>query len=149
MPRNRRLQTLEKEHAMSPRSLPTLRNLLLIDSGTCATMAALLTLGSGQIGQLTQLPPVLLSYVGLGLFPIAAFMAIVALRPDVNSAATWLIIVGNALWVAGSFLLLASGWIAPNLLGTVFIAAQAVVVALLTKLEYGALRGYMLRPRAS
>ena len=134
---------------MIPRSLLTLRKLLLIDAGTCTTMAALLTLGSGQVGQLTQLPPVLLLYVGLGLFPIAAFMAIVALRPVVNSAATWLIIVGNALWVAGSFLLLASGWIAPNQLGTVFIAAQAVVVALLARLEYGALRGYILQPRAS
>lgn len=134
---------------MISRSLLTLRNLLLVDAGTCTTMGALLTLGSGQVGQLTHLPPVLLLYVGLGLFPIAAFMAIVALRPVVNSTATWLIIGGNALWVAGSFLLLASGWIAPNQLGTMFIAAQAVVVALLAKFEYDALRGYILELRAS
>jgi ABC-type sugar transport system permease subunit len=62
----------------------------------------------------------------------------VAKRPLVNATATRLIIVGNALWVAGSVLLLVSGWIAPNILGWAFIAAQALFVAVLASAWGGA-----------
>jgi hypothetical protein len=133
---------------MTLRSFLTLRNLLLIDAATCATMGGLLVLGSAPVGQLTQIPSSLLFYVGLSLFPIAAFMAVVAARPVNNPTATWLIIIGNGLWVGGSVVLLTSGWIAPNYLGYGFIAAQAVAVALLATLEHRALRESLLQPRA-
>jgi hypothetical protein len=133
---------------MTPRSFLTLRNLLLIDAATCSAMGGLLVLGSAPVGQLTQIPSSLLFYVGLSLFPIAAFMAFVAARPVSNPTATWLIIIGNGLWVVGSVLLLTSGWIAPNYLGFGFIAAQAVLVALLATLEHRALRESLLQPRA-
>jgi len=102
-------------------------------------MGALMTFGSGLFGRLTQIPPELLFYAGLSLFPIAAFITLVATRPVIPAAGVWLIVAGNLLWAAGSVLLLATGWIAPNLLGSSFITAQAIVVAVLTKLEHGAL----------
>jgi hypothetical protein len=125
------------------RPLLSLRNLLLVDAVTCGAMGAFLTLGAGPVGALTQIPSSLLLYVGLSLFPIAAFMAVVATRP-VHRAAAWLIICGNVLWVVGSFALLLGGWIAPNALGVGFIVAQALVVVLLAMLEHAALRGTLV-----
>lgn len=133
---------------MTLRSFLALRNLLLIDAATCCAMGGLLVLGSAPVGQLTQIPASFLFYVGLSLFPIAAFMAFVAARPVSNPTTTWLIIIGNGMWVVGSALLLTSGWIAPNYLGFGFIAAQAVVVGLLATLEHRALRESLLQPRA-
>jgi hypothetical protein len=131
------------------RSLLSLRNVLLVDAATCGVMGALLAPGANALGDLAQIPPALLFYAGLSLFPTAAFMAIVATRPSIHETAVWLIIAGNALWVAGSFTLVLSGWIAPNALGSAFIVAQALIVAVLAKLEHAPLRGGLLRPRTS
>lgn len=124
---------------LHPTNPSFLRSVLFVDAVTCAAMGALMTFGSGLFGRLTQIPPELLFYAGLSLFPIAAFITLVATRPVIPAAGVWLIVAGNLLWAAGSVLLLATGWIAPNLLGSSFITAQAIVVAVLTKLEHGAL----------
>jgi hypothetical protein len=131
------------------RSPSTMYRLLLVDAATCATMGTVLTLGARVIGQFTQIPPALLFYAGLILFPIAAFMAIVASRRAIFPPAVWLIVLGNAVWVAASLVLLVSGWIAPNAFGSIFIIAQALVVAVLTELEHGALRATVLRPQTT
>jgi len=121
------------------RSLLSLRNVLLVDAITCAAMGALLIGGSAAIGHLTQIPPALLFYAGLGLLPVAVFMGLVALRPVIPAAGVRLIVAGNILWVAGSLLLLGAGLITPNVLGLGFIVGQAAVVAVLARLEHGAL----------
>lgn len=128
------------------KALSSLRSILLIDATTCALMSVLLTAGSGVAGQIMQLPAALLFYAGLSLFPIAVFMTVVALRDPVQPTAAWLIISGNVLWVAASFGLLVSGWIAPNYLGAGFITLQALVVAVLARLEYTALHHVHWRP---
>jgi hypothetical protein len=43
-------------------------------------------------------------------------------------------------WTVASFGILASGMVAPNLLGTLFVAGQALAVAALGALQYMALR---------
>lgn len=121
----------------SPNSL---RKLLLFDAATCAAMGAALVLGAAPIADWTAIPSAILSYSGVLLLPIAAFMAVVATRAIASTPALWLIIVGNALWVAASLALMLGGWIAPNALGYAFIGAQAAAVAVLAALEYGALR---------
>lgn len=120
--------------------LRSLRTLLLVDAVTCGVMGAFLTLGADALGSLTRIPPALLLYAGLSLFPIAAFMAVIATRPVIQPAAARFIIAGNGLWVVASLMLVLAGWIAPNPLGTALIVAQALVVAVLTILEHGALR---------
>ena len=120
--------------------------LLLVDAATCVTMGMLLTVGAGPIGRVTQIPPDLLFYAGLVLFPIGAFMAVVATRPAISPAAVRLIVLGNFAWVAGSLLILVGGWIAPNTVGLIFVMAQALVVAALALLEHGALRAAFPRP---
>jgi hypothetical protein len=128
-------------------SRPFLRNLLLFDAGTCFAMGAALTLASGPIAVLTRLPSALLWSAGLSLFAIAAFIALVAVRATAHPKAIGLIVVGNALWAIGSFALLVTGWIAPNGVGSAFIAVQALAVAALAGLEFGALRAR--QPRTS
>jgi predicted membrane channel-forming protein YqfA (hemolysin III family) len=119
---------------------PFLRKALLVDAATCAISGALMSLGAPLLSRWTALPSDLLFYAGLVLFPIALFMAMIALRSFVPPTMVWLIIAGNLLWVAGCVWLLVGGDVAPNALGQVFIAAQALAVAALTKLEHDGLR---------
>jgi hypothetical protein len=46
------------------------------------------------------------------------------------------VIAMNATWVAGSVLLLPSGWIAPNGLGYALLIGQALAVAVLAQMQY-------------
>lgn len=130
-------------------TLPSLRSLLLLDAATCATMGVALDFGAGPIAALTGLPAGLLFYAGLSLLPIAAFMALVALRPALQPAGGLLTVAGNAGWVLASLLLLATGWVAPNGLGIAFVLAQAAAVAVLALLELTALRRTPRAPAAA
>lgn len=112
-----------------------LRTVLLVDAATCLISGGLMALGSGPVAALTGISASLLFTAGLSLFPIAAFMAVVATRRTLFAPAVWLIVVGNALWVAGSLWLLAGGAPAMNAIGAIYVAAQAAVVAVLTWLE--------------
>lgn len=116
-----------------------LRKLIFFDGATCAVLGIGLAAGASPVAALTAIPAGLLFYAGLALLPIAAFMFWAATRARLSAAAVWLIIAGNALWVAGSLWLAFSGWIAPNALGLAFILMQAVAVAVLAALEYAAL----------
>lgn len=126
----------------------SLRRLLLVDAATCAAMGLLLTLGAAPVAELTALPAGLLLYVGIALFPCAAFMALAALPQTVNPLAAWVVVLGNVGWVVGSAGILVAGWVAPNALGVVFVVIQALAVAVLAKLEHGALRGGPLPAQA-
>lgn len=129
--------------------LPSLRSLLLIDAATCAAMGLALDFGAAPIARLTGLPQPLLLWAGLALLPIAAFLAVVALRPALRPAGARLAIAGNAAWVLASLALLTSGWVAPNGLGVAFVLVQALAVAALTGLELAALRHGAPRPEAA
>lgn len=130
------------------RSPLSLRRFLLVDAATCLAMGLLLALGAGPVGEITGLPAGLLLYAGIALLPIAAFMAVAAIPRTVSALAAWVVILGNAGWVAGSVALLVTGWVAPNALGVAFVLGQALAVAVLAKLEHGALRGAMVSAQA-
>jgi hypothetical protein len=117
-----------------------LRIVLLVDAATCVATGLLMTLGGDILARLTAVPELLLRYAGISLFPVAIFIALVGTRESIALAGVWVVIIGNALWVAGSALLLFGGMIAPNALGYMVISAQAAAVALLTELEYFGLR---------
>jgi glucose uptake protein GlcU len=92
------------------------------------------------IDGLLGLPVALLRGAGLVLVPYVALVAFVATRRRIEPAAVWLIIACNALWALASFVLLLSGELAPTGLGIAFVAAQAIIVALLGELQYMGLR---------
>lgn len=117
-----------------------LRWILLIDAATCVAMGLALAIGAGFLSAPLGLPAPLLEYSGLALLPIAAYLAWVATRKDPPSVSVAIVVAGNALWIAASIVLLASGWVTPSPLGSAFIIAQALAVALLDVLEYVAWR---------
>jgi hypothetical protein len=117
-----------------------LRTVLLVDAATCLATGLLMTAGSAMLAPLTQIPAGLLFSAGVSLFPVAAFITFVATRDVVPPLGVWLVIAGNAAWVAGSLWLSIGGALGPNALGYAFIAVQASAVAMLAALEYAGLR---------
>jgi len=125
---------------MSISVTPFLRNVLLADAVISGGAAALMIAGAGLLSPLLELPAGLLFWAGLALVPFVAMLAVIARRTQVAKLLLVDIVAINALWVAGSFGLLLSGAVAPNTLGVLFVAAQAVAVALFALLQLIALR---------
>jgi len=117
--------------------MTNLNRILGLDALTCAVMGVVLIAGAPALSTLLALPSTLLFYAGCLLFPIAAFMTILACQTAPWPAGVWLVILGNAGWIAASLVVLvASG---PNVLGVGFVIVQALVVALLALAEFNAL----------
>ena len=121
----------------------SLKPLLLADAAVCTACGIVLAAGSGLIAAWTSLPEMLVFYAGLALLPIAVIILVVATRLTAPPF-VWLVIAGNALWALASILLLFTGWIAPNSLGSAFIVVQAVMVAGFAAAEHKVMRGGFL-----
>jgi hypothetical protein len=115
----------------------TLNKVLDLDAVTCALMGVALTLAAAPLSELLALPQSLLFYAGCLLFPIAAFMAVLARQAMPSPAGVWLVILGNAGWIVASIAVLAVA--GPNMLGVGFLVMQALVVAVLALAEFNAL----------
>ena len=127
-----------------PRSKSSLflRRALLADAVVSGAAGLLMLLGADLLAGLLGLPVALLRSAGAALIPFVAFVAYVGTRDRPATAAVWIVIACNALWAAVSFLLLI--WLAPTVLGYVFVVAQATAVAV-----FGELQLIGLRRRAS
>jgi hypothetical protein len=119
-------------------SKTALQNILLLDAATCVAAGTLMAFGSNFVSGLTAIPAPLLTWAGLILFPVAALMVYAGLQATAPRPIVWLIVLGNAGWVAASLALLAV--ISPNGLGVAFILAQAAAVAVLALLEHSGLQ---------
>lgn len=122
----------------------SLRRVLAFDAATCLAMGVVLIAVAEPIAGLTVLPAALLLYAGAALIPIAAFMALLALRRQISVAGTLLIVAGNLVWVAASIGIVLTGFVAPNPLGLALVICQALAVAVLAGLEYRTL--HLARP---
>ncbi|HEX6050295.1 MAG TPA: hypothetical protein VFZ21_13530, partial [Gemmatimonadaceae bacterium] len=111
---------------------------LLIDAAASGAMGVLLAVGAGVLESMLGLSVNLLRGVGVFLIPFAAFLVWLAPRAGALRAVVRTVVVGNVLWVLASILLLASGWVVPTTLGTVFVVAQAAAVAVFAYLEHRA-----------
>ncbi|MBN9671269.1 hypothetical protein [Roseibium aggregatum] len=116
-----------------------LKSLVVFDAVVCAAFGLLLIFGASLLERLTGIPEAFSFLCGLFLMPVAAFMAVIALRFVTTPPAVWVIVLGNAAWVAASLVLLTPGLIALNAFGVVFVLFQAVFVAVLACLEAKAL----------
>ena len=114
-----------------------LRRTLFADAASCAAMGLALVLLGEPLAPYLGIQASLLQIAGASLLPVAAFMAWVATR-ELPAFGAWLVIAGNAAWIAGSIavLVLAS----PSALGYAFVIGQALVVAILAELEYAGIR---------
>jgi hypothetical protein len=115
-----------------------LRRALLADAGMTGAAGLLMLLGADMLAGLLGLPASLLRYAGAALIPFVAFVAYVGTRTLLSPMAVWTVITCNALWAAGSLLLLA--WLTPTVLGYVFVVAQATAVAVFGELQFIGLR---------
>ena len=112
-----------------------LRHVLTLDAVTSGAMGLMLIAGAGLLGPMLNLPVPLLCGVGLSLIPFVALVAYAATRSPASRSLALTVAVLNAVWVVASIGLLMSGLVAPNILGTVFVAAQAVVVGIFAELQ--------------
>ena len=117
-----------------------LQIVLRFDALVCAVTGILLVGASGWIAGLTALPASLLFWAGVALFPVAVLMAVFAVAEPVPTWASSLVIIGNLLWSVASLLLPLTGLVSPNMLGWMFLLAQAVIVLCFTWLEWKAAR---------
>lgn len=117
-----------------------LRRVLLLDAASCAGMGLALVTFNGWLSGVLNLPVGLLREAGVVLLPFALLLVFMSTRSRLPRAAVWAVIVGNAVWAIDSIVLLFTGWVQPNLSGTLFVAGQAAFVAVMAELEYIGLR---------
>ncbi|HUQ09205.1 MAG TPA: hypothetical protein VM146_02735 [Steroidobacteraceae bacterium] len=109
----------------------TLKQVLALDALTCLVTGAALVAAASPLAGLLGLPPGLLFYAGVVLFPCAALMLLAS--RTLATSLVWMVIMGNFAWVAASVLVAVA--LTPTALGFAVILGQAAVVALLGWLE--------------
>lgn len=119
---------------------PFLRRALQIDAIFSGAAALMLVFGAGFLASLLNLPETFLRNTGLVLLAFTLGVGYLASREMMSKAAVWAVIAINAVWTIDSIVLLASGWVSPNLLGQAFIVMQAVAVGVFAELEFIGLR---------
>jgi hypothetical protein len=122
------------------RSWSFLRLVLAVDAFSSAAMGVALVSASGLLAALTSLPAPLLFESGSVLIPFAAFVGLLATRAEPSRAGVWIVIALNAIWTLASITLLFTSLITPNLLGSIFVAAQAAAVGVFAELQYVGMR---------
>ncbi len=115
-----------------------LRRVLAVDSLSCIAMGLLMGLGAAALAPLFGLAEPLVRFAGLALLPLGLFIGWLATRPNPPRLLVWLVILGNLVWTAESFITLAQSQ--ATALGTAFVSAQALAVLALASLEYVGIR---------
>jgi hypothetical protein len=116
-----------------------LRRALLADVAVTGGAGLLLTLAAGTLGDLFDLPVLLLRIAGILLLPYTGFVLFVATRAGIPRRGTWAIVGLNLAWAVDSLLLLVSGWVDPSGLGVAFVVAQAAIVSVFAGLQFAGL----------
>lgn len=119
---------------------PLLRQALLLDAAVSSAAAVLMIAGSTLLSPLLGLPVALLVWAGVAIVPFVVLLLSLARRTAVPRLLVVDVVAINALWVAGSIGLLASGLVAPTALGYAFVLAQAAAVGLFAVLQLAGLR---------
>jgi hypothetical protein len=119
---------------------PLLRRVLLADAVLSAAFGLVMFAGADLFAELFGLPANLVRYSGLILLPFAGWVGWLAQEETVARGAIVAVIGLNLVWAVDGLLLLAFGWLTPNLLGSLFLAVQALMVAGFAVVEAGGLR---------
>jgi hypothetical protein len=113
-----------------------LRRALLADAVFSGIAAMVLTLDAGALAPLLALPEALLRETGLFLIAYTALVGWLGTRQTMPKVLVAIVIAGNIAWTVASIALLFSGAVTPNLLGEVFVAAQAIATGVFAELQY-------------
>jgi hypothetical protein len=117
-----------------------LRRALLADCLFSGAGALAMAPGASMLAARLDLPETLLLETGLFLFAYAALVGWLGTRASVPKLLVAIVIAGNAAWTVTSIALLFSGSVSPNLLGELFVVAQAIATGVLAELQYMGLR---------
>jgi hypothetical protein len=117
-----------------------LRRTILGDAIFSGASAALLTFGAGALAPWLELSEALLRETGLFLIVYAILVGWLGTRHAMPKALVAIVISGNAAWTLASIALLFSGAVTPNLLGGIFVVAQAIATGAFAELQYIGLR---------
>jgi len=117
-----------------------LRGALVADAIASGTLGALLAALPAMLASLFSLPGAGLRYVGLFLIGYAAAVGALATRQRPLAILVWAVVIGNALWLIDSILVVAGAWVAPTSLGYAFVVAQALAVGVFAELQFVGLR---------
>ncbi len=117
-----------------------LRRALLADAIFSGMGALAMTFDANLLASLTELPQLLIRETGLFLVAYTALVGWLATRQAVARPLIVLVIAGNAAWTVASIALLFSGAVHPNMLGEIFVVAQAIATGVLAELQYVGLR---------
>ena len=113
-----------------------LRLALMTDAAASGTMGVLLAAAADPLAAWFGMPVPLLREVGLLLIPYAGLLVYLASKNVTPRLPAQIVVAGNVLWVVlGSVALLVSGLVAPTALGTAFVIAQTLIVAILAELQ--------------
>ena len=122
-----------------------LKRILFVDAAATGGLGLALLTAAEWLSGLFGIQAALLQVAGAVLVPFAALLTWAALQHAPSRRLLLALIVGNALWVIDSVLLLFTPWVSPNSLGLTFVLGQAVAVAVLTGGEFvGARRAGLL-----
>ncbi len=117
-----------------------LRRSLLADAIFSGVSAVAMTLDAGALAPFLNLPEALLRETGLFLIAYTALVGWLGTRTQAPKALVMIVVAGNAAWTLASIALLFSGAVAPNLLGTIVVVAQAIATGVFAELQYLGLR---------
>lgn len=118
-----------------------LARLLQVDAVATGATALLLLVGADALAPLLQLPAPLLRGACVFLVPFVIAIALLSRRERIPPRAMAAVVAVNFAWVAASVWLVVAGPVEPNVLGTVFVLAQAAAVLVFAELGWFGLRG--------
>lgn len=130
--------TISAPHRAAPAR--RLRQFLALDAVVTGSNGLGYLLLAGPLESLLGVSADLLRPIGAFLLAFGVLLAVVALRSNISRVATVSIIAGNALWTIASLLALVTGSLTPTVLGGIWVATQAVVVAGFATAQAWALR---------
>ena len=117
-----------------------LRMALRLDAVVTGANGAAYLLAAPLLDDALGVPSGALRTLGAFLLAYAGAVALVAARPAVSGIATEAVVAANALWAAGSVVLVVAGGFALTGVGTAWVLLQAAVVAGFAAVQLAALR---------
>ena len=126
--------------AVRPARRSLLHTALVLDAVVTGANGLAYLVAAGPLGDLFDLSTGLLRAVGAVLLAFAVLVALTARRDDPPAPAVRAIIAVNGAWVAAGLVTAAAGWGSPSTVGTVWVVAQALVVAAFAELQLVGLR---------
>lgn len=115
---------------------PLLRRALWADAVISGASGAVLAADHALLSTWFGLPATGLAAAGWFCVVYAAIVALMARSARLPRPLVWLVIVGNAVWCAGSVALLFEPGLSPTARGEAYVLVQALSVAVLAELQW-------------